>query len=77
MLITLTLSHMLSTRLVERLKMKEKGQDDSTTGAKELKERKRKRARQPKYGFDIASMLPRMEVGVVVFAVLVWYYSCN
>jgi choline dehydrogenase-like flavoprotein len=76
MLTTLTLSHMLSTRLVERLQMKEKGQEDSTTGAKEwVEERKRKRARQPQYGFDIASMLPRIGVGVVVVAVLVRYYK--
>jgi choline dehydrogenase-like flavoprotein len=78
MLTALSLSHMLSTRLVERLKMKEKGQDDSTTGAKEwLEERKRKRERQPQYRFDIASMLPAIEVGVVVLAVLVWYYKCD
>lgn len=81
MLTTLTLSHVLSTRLVERMKMKKRGKDDSATGAKvltsgaeELKEQKRKRARQPQYGFDIAWMLPGIEVGVVVFAVLVWYY---
>jgi hypothetical protein len=78
MLTVLTLSHMLSTRLVERLKFQGKEQENNATDAKEwMEERKRKRARQPHYGFDTTSLLPWIEVGVIVFAVLIWYYQCD
>ena len=73
MLTTLTLSHMLSTRLVERMKMKERGQDDSTAGARELEERTRKRARQPKYDFNIWGWL--IETGASTLVAVAVYYS--
>ena len=75
MLTVLTLSHMLSMILVERLKFQVMKQENNATDAKEwMEERKRKRARQPHSGFDTMSMLPWIEVGVILFVVLVWYY---
>jgi len=69
MLTTLTISHMLSTRLVLRLQVEDTTQDDNAEMTEWMHQRKEKRATQPRYGYASTSQLPWAVMVVAVASV--------